>query len=106
MQTSQTPLLVKSSCYAYNLLLFFYPYSLRSRFQQQMASLFEDQAFLSWEQSGYRGVLKCWWRAIAELLCVALPARLDSLKIPVLSILISIFLTVLFFAKVIPQCSK
>jgi hypothetical protein len=108
MQTSQASLLVQSSCRAYNLLLFFYPYSLRSRFEQEMLAVFEEQVHSAWEQSGYRGVLQSWGRSVTELFCIAFPARLDSLKIPLLSILLSLFLTVLFFGSAIPSghCHK
>ncbi|HYA78778.1 MAG TPA: hypothetical protein VED65_00450 [Candidatus Bathyarchaeia archaeon] len=108
MQTSQTPFLVHSGCFAYRILLLWYPSSLRSRFQQEMLAVFEDQLRGAWQLSGYRGVLESWWRALLELLCLALPARLDALRIPAVSILLSLLLTALFFANVIPQgpCPK
>ncbi len=108
MRTSQRPFLVQSGGRAYSLLLLCYPRSLRSRFQQEMLAVFEDQLHAAWEASGYRGALQSWWRAIAEILCIAFPARLDSLKIPILSILLGLFLTVVFFAYVIPSahCTK
>lgn len=92
----------------YSLLLLCYPDSLRAGFQEEMLSVFEDQVHFAWEQSGYRGIVQCWWRAIAEMLCVAFPTRLDSLKIPVFSILLGLFLTASFFAYVAPSahCAK
>lgn len=101
------PLPVQVGGRVYTLLLVFYPSSLRAGFQQEMLSVFEDQIHFAWEQSGYRGLLQCGWRAIVELLCIAFPARLDSLKIPALSILLGLFLTAFFFAYVLPpSCAK
>ena len=108
MRTKQMPLLAHAGGRVYSLLLIFYPSSLRVGFEQEMLSVFEDQIHFAWEQRGYCGVLECWWRAVEELLCVAFPARLDSLKIPVLSILLGLFLTASFFAYVAPSahCAK
>lgn len=108
MHTNPMPLSVQVGGRVYSLLLVFYPSSLRAGFQQEMLSVFEDQIHFAWKQSGYRGVLQCWWRAIMELLCIAFPARLDSLKIPVFSILLGLFLTASFFAYVAPSahCAK
>lgn len=108
MHTSQITPLAHAGGRLYSLLLFCYPASLRTGFQQEMLSVFEDQIHFAWEQSGYRGVAQCWWRTIEEMLSVALPARLESLKIPVFSILLSLFLTASFFAYVAPSahCAK
>ena len=99
-------LLIHSGSRAYRLLLFCYPAPLRSRFQQEMLAVFEDQVRGGWERSGYRGVFESWWRALGELLYIAFPARLEALKIPALSILLSLLLASIFFAKVIPPCPK
>jgi hypothetical protein len=108
MLTNRIPAIVQSGCRAYSLLLFFYPYSLRCRFEQEMIAVFEDQVCHAWEQSGYSGVLRSWWRALAELLRIAFPARLESLKIPVLSLLLSLLVTALFFSNALPlgHCPK
>lgn len=73
-----------------------------------MLSVFEDQIGSAWRRSGYRGVIECWWRTLQELVWVAFPARLESLKIPVLSILLGLLLTAFFFAYVAPSahCAK
>ena len=105
MQTSQ-PFVVHSGHRAFRVLLLFYPSSLRSRFRDEMLAVFEDQVSSAWEQSGYRGVFQSWWRALSEILLIAAPARLDSLKIPVLSILFGFFLTAWFFAYFAPHCAK
>lgn len=108
MRTSQMPFLAQAGGRFYSLLLFFYPSSLRAGFEQQMLSVFEDQLHSGWEHSGYRGLVECWWRAVEEVVCVAFAARLDSLKIPFLSILLGLFLTASFFAYVAPSahCAK
>lgn len=108
MRNSHVPFLVHSGHRAYRLLLFFYPSSVRLGFQQEMLAVFEDQIRDGWEQSGYRGVLQSWWRALSELLYIAFPARLNSLKIPAVSILLSFLLAALFFSKMIPpgHCPK
>lgn len=107
MHTNHMPSLAQAGR-LYSLLLLCYPASLRAGFQQEMLSVFEDQIHFAWENSRYRGVVRCWWRAVAEMLCVAFPARLDSLKIPVFSILLGLFLTASFFAYVAPSahCAK
>lgn len=108
MHTNQMPFLAQGGGRFYSLLLLCYPASLRAGFQQEMLSVFEDQIHFAWEKYGYRGVVQCWLRAIMEMLCVALPARLDALRIPVLSILLGLFLTACFFAYVAPSahCAK
>ena len=73
---SHTPRLVNASSKIYRLLLFFYPPSLRHLFGQEMELLFQEQIRDAWEESGYTGLLRSWYRATAELVRIALPARL------------------------------
>ena len=107
MHNSQRPFLVQAGRF-YALLLLFYPPSLRAGFEQQMLSVFEDQIRSAWRRSGYRGVMECWLRALEELVSLAFPALLESLRIPVLSILLGLFLTASFFAYLAPSahCAK
>ena len=105
MHISQTSLLLQSSARAYRMMLHVYPGSLRSLFQQEMLSVFEDQLQSAWERSGYRGVARCWCGAVVEMLSLAFP---DSLTIPALSILLGLFLTASFLAYIAPSahCAK
>ena len=102
--TNTIPAAVHSGSRAYAFLLYFYPLPLRRQFGAQMISIFEDQLSDAWRLSGLAGALRIWLRAFAELLTVALPARLDPLKIPALSILLSLLFAVLFFAQVNQTC--
>jgi dienelactone hydrolase len=84
-----TPRLVHVSGEIYRLLLFFYPPSLRHQFGQEMELLFQDQVRDGWEESGYRGFLRIWYRAVAELVRIALPARLLRFALAFLLFLVS-----------------
>ena len=108
MRSSSTPAILNAAGRAYGLLLLFYPAALRSRFAQEMSSVFEEQTHAAWEESGYTGLIESWWRALSEIVCIAFPARVESLKIPAISILLSLLLTALFFAITLPPgyCHK
>jgi hypothetical protein len=108
MRTNRISAILHASGHAYWFLLLFYPAPLRSRFGQEMSSVFEEQTYAAWEESGFTGVLESWWRALAEAICIAFPARLELLKIPAISLLLSLFLTALFFANAVPvdHCHK
>jgi hypothetical protein len=108
MHTNTAPAVLHAAGRAYGFLLFFYPAAFRSRFAQEMSSVFEEQTHAAWEESGYTGLFESWWRALSEVICIAFPARMESLKIPAISLLLSLFLTALFFAITLPlgYCHK
>jgi hypothetical protein len=108
MRTNSPPAALHAAGRAYSFLLLFYPAPLRSRFGPEMSSVFEEQTHAAWQESGYTGVLESWWRALAEVICIAFPARLERLKIPAISLLLSLFLAALFFANAVPagHCHK
>ena len=108
MRTNFRPAILHAASHAYGFLLLFYPAPLRSRFGPEMSSVFEEQTHAAWEESGYTGVFESWWRALAEVICIAFLARLEWLKIPAISLLLSLFLAALFFANAVPagHCHK
>lgn len=104
MSSDRMPALVRSGPRAYAWLIFFYPSALRARFRNEMTHVFEQQLRDAWQARGCRGVLRSWWTAIAELLRIALPARLEPLKIPAISLLLSFLFIGVALAIVAPSC--
>ena len=102
--TEAIPAAVRTGSRAYALLLYFYPLSLRRQFGTQMLSIFEDQLSDASRLSGLSGSLRIWLRAFAELLTVALPTRVEPLKVPALSLLLSLLVAAFFFAQVNQAC--
>lgn len=66
---------------AYRVLLRLCPPELR-RFEPEMTEVFELQLADARREAGWPGVLEVWWRALAEVLCMALPRQV----IPALSL--------------------
>lgn len=104
MSSDRIPVFVRSAPRAYAWLLFFYPPSIRTRFRDEMTHVFEQQLRSAWQARGYRGVLRSWWTAIAELLRIGLPARLETLKISAISLLLSFLFIALALVAIAPSC--
>lgn len=104
MSSDPLPVLVRSGPRAYAWLVFLYPQVLRARFRDEMSHVFEQQLHAAWQARGYGGVLCSWWTAIGELIHIALPARLEPLKIPAISILLSFLFIALALATIAPSC--
>ena len=80
---------LRASSRTYSVLLILYPLELRREFAQEMTDVFEQQLQGAWEESGLKGMVRVWLRAIGELLCVALPAQLAQpvFIVPTLSLI-------------------
>jgi carboxymethylenebutenolidase len=89
MMNGNMPRLVRASGKIYSFLLLFYPSSLRRRFGLEMELLFQEQVRDAWEESGYTGFLRSWRGAAAELVRIALPARLLQFALAFLLFLVS-----------------
>ncbi len=98
------------SCRLYRWLLVLYPLKLRSRFGEDMADVFEQQIWDEWNAGKFSGVARVWSCAAEELFRIALPVRLSQgmIRVPVLSLLSSLALFLLFFWAVAPpvHCAK
>lgn len=88
-----------ASCRLYNFLLGLYPPSLRTRFGEEMAGVFEQQIQSEWQERGFAGLARVWWCVGREILQSALPSRLmrAALSIPVAALLSSCALFLFFF---------
>ena len=102
--------LVDLSCRLYGWLLVLYPPALRGRFGEDMADVFEQQIRDAWKASRFSGVARVWSCAAEELIRIALPGRLSqgAIRVPVLSLIGSLALFLLFFWAVAPpvHCAK
>src|SRR2546428_4651459 len=112
MRNSTMPDIVRTSSQVYSFLLHLYPPALRCRFGVEMAQVFEEQIRDAYQERGSRGALSTWYCAAEEMLLIALPARLESLLVPAVSLLLSLLLIACFFSAVarvmVPNngCSK
>jgi hypothetical protein len=90
------------SCRAYGALLALYPKEFRERFGSEMRLVFADQLRGELRVHGFRGVLRVWRTAFAEILTAAAPLQLRSSAViaAALSILISSFICLEFFKAV------
>lgn len=104
MSSDRIPALVRSGPRAYSWLVFFYPSALCTRFRDEMTHVFEQQLRSAWQAQGYRGVLRSWCTAVLELCSIAIPARLESLKIPAISLLLSFLFIALALVAIAPSC--
>src|SRR5579864_3959238 len=103
------PTLLDLSCRLYVWLLVLYPSALRGRFGEDMADVFEQQIWDAWKADNFFGIARVWSCAAEELIRIALPGRLSqgTIRVPVLSLLSSLALFLLFFWAVAPpvQCA-
>ena len=60
-------LMLSASLRLYTLLLLIYPGSFRREYGELMIQLFRDLMRDRIRQRGYLGVIKVWWRVVAEL---------------------------------------
>jgi hypothetical protein len=104
------PEILLLSCRLYRWLLVLYPPALRSRFGEDMADAFEQQIWDEWKAGKFSGIARVWSCAAEELIRIALPSRLGqgTIRVPVLSLLSSLALFLLFFWAVAPpvHCAK
>lgn len=104
MSSERIPAVVRFGPHAYGWLLFLYPSALRARLRDELTHVFEQQLHFAWQARGYCGVLRSWWTAIAELLRIALRARLEPLTIPAISLLLSFLFMANALAAIAPSC--
>lgn len=73
---------VRCSTYAYRGILVVYPVELRYEYGAEMAGVFAEELEDAWQIGSAGDVLRVWWRAVSEILWIAIPGRLGHQGVP------------------------
>jgi hypothetical protein len=76
-----------SNC-VYAVLLRLYPLEFRQRWAEEMAETFALQVEDAWQERGFAGITRIWYRGLAEVFQVAFPLQVvrPAVVVPVVSI--------------------